>query len=370
MENAVGADVRVAPLDPNLGPYRGELTSADSVQVLIPSLTGASTGGSPITSYYIEFDDQTNGVDWYELQGFTTQTLSLSYLKTGLVTNKNYQFRYKARNIFGWSNWSPVGIIRTITVPSKPAVPTTTLQADNVLIEWVQPSLGGNDVLVEYEIKIRGKDNQLYSELTYCNGQDALVKQNAECLIPMSVFWTSPFNLLQDDLIQLKVATKNQLGWGEFSDQNTIGLTVQTKPRTPTIAVVRNEQLCTTTAISVQMPEFTLSESGSSDITSYNLEWNTGAGTVFYELIGETADNLDRVYTKSALTSGALYSFRYRIKNIYGFSDYSPVADIFCAKVPAQVATPTLSYVGKNVQIDWNAPDSNFNSILGYKIEI
>jgi len=111
-------------------------------------------------------------------------------------------------------------------------------------------------------------------------------------------------------------------------------------------------------------------QSGSSEIISYNLEWNTGAGTTFYEIIGESVNNPDRVITKTELTPGTLYSFRYRIKNIYGFSIYSPVAEIFCAKVPAVIAVPTLTNVGKNVKIDWAAPDNNFNPIMGYKVEL
>jgi len=72
----------------------------------------------------------------------------------------------------------------------------TSLQGDNVLVEWLQPYLGGDDLLVEYNIFIRGKDNGLYNELTYCNGQDSLIKMNKECYIPMSRLWASPFNLL------------------------------------------------------------------------------------------------------------------------------------------------------------------------------
>jgi len=84
MENALGGDIRVAPLTPILAPYRGPLTSVGQAHVQIAPLTGALTGGSPITSYYIQFDDLSNGVDWLELQGFTTYTLDLAYLKTGL----------------------------------------------------------------------------------------------------------------------------------------------------------------------------------------------------------------------------------------------------------------------------------------------
>jgi hypothetical protein len=38
--------------------------------------------------------------------------------------------------------------------------------------------------------------------------------------------------------------------------------------------------------------------------------------------------------------------------------------------VPAKIATPTLTYVDKNVRIDWTAPNNNYNSLLGYKVEI
>ena len=128
--------------------------------------------------------------------------------------------------------------------------------------------------------------------------------------------------------------------------------------------------MCSTTAISLEFPQFTLFESGGSEIISYNLEWNTGAGTTFYEITGESVNNPERIVTKGELTPGTLYQFRYRIKNIYGFSLYSPVVEIFCAKVPAVIVTPTLSYVGKNVKIVWTAPDNNFNAIKGYKVEI
>jgi len=42
-------------------------------------------------------------------------------------------------------------------------------------------------------------------------------------------------------LIQVKVAAKNQLGWGPFSNENSIGVTIQTIPLTPTLPVTRVE---------------------------------------------------------------------------------------------------------------------------------
>jgi hypothetical protein len=88
MENGIGADIRVKPHDPLLAPYRGStFTGVDQIETFIAPLLGEQTGGSPITSYYIQFDDLSNGVDWLELQGFTTYTTALSLIKTGLQTN-------------------------------------------------------------------------------------------------------------------------------------------------------------------------------------------------------------------------------------------------------------------------------------------
>jgi len=42
----------------------------------------------------------------------------------------------------------------------------------------------------------------------------------------MSVFWTAPFSLAQGTLIQAKVLATNELGDGEYSNQNTAGATV------------------------------------------------------------------------------------------------------------------------------------------------
>lgn len=67
MENTLGGEIKIKPHTPVLAPYRGQLTVEDKAHVLIAPLVGAQTGGSTITSYYIQFDDLSNGVDWLEL---------------------------------------------------------------------------------------------------------------------------------------------------------------------------------------------------------------------------------------------------------------------------------------------------------------
>jgi len=48
-------------------------------------LTGDYTGGSPITSYQIDYDKNTNAAEWEELKGFGSNDLSLSASKSGLT---------------------------------------------------------------------------------------------------------------------------------------------------------------------------------------------------------------------------------------------------------------------------------------------
>jgi hypothetical protein len=67
MENSLGGVIRIVPHTPVLAPYRGQQTAEDRAHVLIAPLLSIQTGGSPITSYYIQFDDLSNGVDWLEL---------------------------------------------------------------------------------------------------------------------------------------------------------------------------------------------------------------------------------------------------------------------------------------------------------------
>lgn len=118
------------------------------------------------------------------------------------------------------------------------------------------------------------------------------------------------------------------------------------------------------------MPEVVDPDTGGAAITSYNLEWNTGSGTVYSELIGETSTNTNRFYTESPLTTSSTYGFQYRVSNIHGWSDYSDVVTILCAKAPDVPTLVGTSIVGDDVYIDWTAGTDNGDPITAYLIEV
>ena len=63
----------------------------------------------PITSYQIDYDKGTNAFEWENIKGFLSNDLALEATKTGLTQNMPYKFRYRAKNIYGWGEYSDAG---------------------------------------------------------------------------------------------------------------------------------------------------------------------------------------------------------------------------------------------------------------------
>ena len=63
-------------------PRRGPQTDQFKIEILWDELTKDDLRGSYITSYYLQWDNGTNGVTWSDLQGYNTQYLQLDYITT------------------------------------------------------------------------------------------------------------------------------------------------------------------------------------------------------------------------------------------------------------------------------------------------
>lgn len=76
-------------------------------------------GGSTILSYSLEIDDGQGG-PLQALYGEVVDTMTLSFLYKNVTRGLLYQVRYRAKNVIGWSDYSPVGFIYAASVPAKP----------------------------------------------------------------------------------------------------------------------------------------------------------------------------------------------------------------------------------------------------------
>jgi len=206
------ADVRTAPHTPPSPPVRGPATSLDRIEAVVQALAGAATGGSPILSYHVEYDAGTAGAAWTELQGYSSNSLSLAVIKTGLAPATVYQARYRARNAFGWSPaYSDAAAIATTAAPGQvdAAAVTVVKVGTNVQVTW-SPAADNGSPVSRYEVLFAESPAgaaAFVEETSFCDGSEPAVVEAAECTIPMSRFWlttaASPFGYVQGDALAL-----------------------------------------------------------------------------------------------------------------------------------------------------------------------
>jgi hypothetical protein len=97
-------------------------------------------------------------------------------------------------------------------------------------------------------------------------------------------------------------------------------------------------------------------EQGGSPITSYSIEWDLGTGFAFTPVVGHDTNNVLLEYTFNSLTKGSVYRFRYRVRNLYGWSAYSDEVERMAAMVPYTPVAPMTSNTQTSVTVAWQLP--------------
>lgn len=140
---------------------------------------------------------------------------------------------------------------------------------------------------------------------------------------------------------------------------NSDGVTANVVPHTPTLAPIRGPST-TDSQLDVRWSFITDPIlTGGSAITSYSLFINDGnGGNVFTEVMGDTLGpyTLNSIVITSGIASGATYNLKYKVKNIYGFSQFSPIASITSMTIPGAPTNVAVTYNLDQVEIDWTAP--------------
>lgn len=186
------------------------------------------SGGSPIIDYTVWYDDG-RGDDTFEVR---QSGLQLSYTALSLVQGTTYKFKVKARNLYGFSEFSDAVSILAAQPPAVPSAPVTIWQPDDVIVQWTAPDNGGK-AISEYTVYLLQNDGSTYSvELSNCNGADTVIRDAAQCTIPVAVLKASPFELPWGSNVHAKVVAWNTYGnYGESEVGN--GAIITTNPDPP-----------------------------------------------------------------------------------------------------------------------------------------
>ena len=152
--NTEGALIQIKPHKPSSAPRRGANT--DKTQIFVEFDEVIDDGGSQIISYSLEMDD---GTGFISVSGEAGEDLTRTRQVTqDIVSGQSFDFRYRAQNIFGWSEYSDVVTIIASSVPSQPLnVATTNNESTTtVTISWDIPNeSGGDGILIDaYLIQI------------------------------------------------------------------------------------------------------------------------------------------------------------------------------------------------------------------------
>jgi len=127
-----------------------------------------ATGGSVIESYSVERNDGTGFVSYV---GDLEDSLSLDTVATSLTSGIMYSVRYRAKNVHGWSDYSPLEMIVANTVPSPPLNVKTQNIGNKLVVTWDQPATtGGNNVpLTDFKFYARKKGTTDFVVVDYVN---------------------------------------------------------------------------------------------------------------------------------------------------------------------------------------------------------
>ena len=83
--------------------------------------------------------------------------------------------------------------------------------------------------------------------------------------------------------------------------------------------------------------------------------------------------SLDTTLTYSEgdlIVAGAVYKFRVRARNVYGFGAYSEEFSVMASTIPAKVTGVSTEIVNTDVKISWTKPSDNWEPLTSYTITI
>lgn len=314
---------------------------------------------------------------WTDLVGASPYSTDESLVISGTTGGTTYQFRVRARNIYGWGDWSDAHSVKAADTPDQMAALTTSVDATtgDVKIEWSEPH-DGSQTITSYSVQIQKKDLSWYTDTDNCDGSQAAIMAQLYCTIPMATLTGATYSLALNDEVFAKALATNSYGNGLESPVNSEGAYVKTIP-----AKMSNPYNTTksTTSITMEWAEPSETDSGNATITSYTLLWNNGGtGTPTTTL----TDSLVTSYTISGLTAGQSYIFKVRANNIYGPGDYSDEVTVEASDVPVQMDPPTVTIPASrrlstadsstNVRVAWSllttSGQTNSNAINGYEV--
>lgn len=140
------------------------------------------------------------------------------YFDPNVVKNRVYRYKYRARNVNGWGDFSHPGYLFAADVPSEPAKPSLiSVTSAQMLIELYPPvDTGGSDI-ISFELwRDQGSSNSAFTQVTSYTSPALthLLKASVDGMTAGTIY-------------QLKFRAKNVIGYSPFSKVLRVALSTK-----------------------------------------------------------------------------------------------------------------------------------------------
>jgi hypothetical protein len=309
-----------------------------------------NTGGSPITSYTLQYRVSGTG-GWTTIPSIgTTPT---NYTITGLANGTTYDIQVAAVNIPGQGPYSNIVIGVTFGAPQSPTGLSGQHGNAQVILTWTPGYNGGTPItgyLVERSTSSSGPWTQLPTGST-------------------TPSYTA-IGLTNGTLYFFRVSGINVVGTGPPSTQTSV-----TPSTTPGPAIITSSASCDNRQVLVTWSSTSPPvDTGGAPILSYNVQYSTSAtGESWLTPTPSSVTAPTTSYTFTGLTNGIPYYFQVQAENMNGVGPYSSQTPSSTAisSITPQAPSPitTTAITSSSISLSWTAPtNTGGNPVTGYYI--
>jgi large repetitive protein len=344
----VSTILATVPLAPPIPVFVQSLSSDTQLTIDISGFTTSYNGGSSVISFEIQMATGCSG-PFVSLVGYTSNYNAQSYTHSdGVVKGTTYKFRYRAKNVHGFGDFSPELEVLAATVPSSPPRPTLSLvSSTSISLTFTATTDNGGSSITSYELWVdRGTPGTTYlADTAYDYSVDGFS-------VTLDVL-TEGFTVGR--FYRFKYLARNAIGPSELSNPLAVPLA-----DTPTI-VPTSLALYHVSKTSIQALWTAASSTGTpaGDIRGYEVYRDDGLSGDFSKIYGANVNTV-RSLISTSLTTGNYYRFKYRAYNYAGFSLYSNTVGIYACIEPSGMIRPTAIFITKaSINVKWVVPSDN-----------
>ena len=286
--------------------------------------------GGNVTGFYVYMAEGLGGS--FSKVFTATSASTIQYTATSLTPGNAYKFKVSAYNFNGEGAESD--ILTTYACDSVTGIdPPSYLIAtsETMTVSWQEPTSNGSCPILSYALFM---DHQTPGTLAEVNTDNDTSIREKPTLRQVTITTISSSNIGTDYSLQLKVQTI--MGW---FDSEIVGIRFATVPGKPSTAPQEVTASTSSTQVTVS---YSSSDTGGSPISGYHLQYGQGIAGPFIDLTPADTGSMATSYTLTNVTQGQTYYFRFRVKNQYGWSDYSDIGYAKASDVPGQASAPEI----------------------------